>query len=43
MQVRDYSRYHLGSWDGTAKGHRHETVFPQDCQKAFDLGKRLVE
>ena len=26
----------------TAKRLRHETVFQQDCQKAFELGKRLV-
>ena len=43
MQVKDYGRYHLGGWDGDAKRLRHETVFQQDCQKAFDLGKRLVE
>ena len=42
MQVKDYNRYHLGGWDGIAKGLRHETVFPQDCQNAFELGRRLV-
>ena len=43
MQVKDYSRYHLASWDGDAKRIRHETVFPQECQKAFELGARLVQ
>lgn len=42
MQVKDYSRYHLGAFDADAKKLRHETVFPQDCQKAFDLGVQLA-
>ncbi len=42
MQVKDYSRYHLGRFDAEAKRFRNETVFPQDCQKAFDLGVRLA-
>ena len=42
MQVKDYSRYHLAGWDGDAKRLRHETVFPQDCRKAFDLGIRIA-
>ena len=41
MQVRDYSRYHLANFDAAAKRLRHETVFPQECQKAFELGRRL--
>ena len=42
MQVKDYSRYHLAGWDGDAKRLRHETVFPQDCRKAYELGVRLA-
>ena len=42
LQVKDYSRYHLGNFDAEAKQHRHETVFPQDCQRAFELGRELV-
>lgn len=43
MSFKDnYRRYHLASWDGDAKRLRHETVFPQDCQKAFELGVRLA-
>ncbi|MBR6470504.1 MAG: flavodoxin family protein [Victivallales bacterium] len=42
LQAKDYSRYHLGRFDAEAKRQRHETVFPQDCQKAFDLGIRLA-
>ena len=42
LQVKDYSRYHIASVDGDARKVRHETIFPQDCQKAFELGVRLV-
>ena len=42
MQVKDYSRYHLAGWDGDAKRLRHDTVFPQDCRKAYELGVRLA-
>ena len=42
MQVKDYSRYHLGAFNAEAKKLRHETVFPQDCQRAFDLGVQLA-
>jgi len=42
LQVKDYSRYHIASMDGDARKVRHETVFPQDCQKAFELGVRLA-
>ncbi len=42
MQVKDYGRYHLARWDGEAKRLRHETVFPEDCRKAFELGQRMA-
>ena len=42
LQVKDYSRYHLAGFDAGAKRRRHETVFPQDCQKAYELGVKLV-
>ena len=42
LQAKDYSRYHLGLWDADAKRQRHETVFPQDCQKAYELGVKLA-
>ena len=41
MQVKDYSRYHLAGFDAEAKRQRHETVFPEDCKKAFELGVKL--
>jgi len=39
---KDYSRYHPAGFDGEAKPLRHETVFPQDCKKAFEPGAKLV-
>ena len=42
MQVKDYSLYHLASWDGEAKRIRHETVFPEDCRRAYELGVKLA-
>ena len=42
LQVKDYSRYHLAGFDATAKQQRHETVFPQECRKAYELGVNLV-
>ena len=42
LQAKDYSRYHLGMFDAKEKQLRHETVFPQDCQKAYELGVRLA-
>ena len=42
LQAKDYSRYHLGMFDAAAKQQRHDTVFPQDCQKAYELGVRLA-
>ena len=42
LQVKDYGRYHLAGFDAEAKRLRHETVFPQDCQKAYELGVRLA-
>ncbi len=42
MQFADYSKILNTRFDPMKKKQRHEEVFPQDCQKAFDLGVRLV-
>lgn len=42
LQVEDYSRYHLGFFDGDERLRRRKDVFPEDCRKAFGLGKRIV-
>mgnify|MGYP000867882993 CR=1 FL=1 len=42
LQFDDYSQYAAGMFDAEAKRRRHEEVFPLDCQKAFELGARMV-
>lgn len=42
LQVKDYGKYHLASFDGKEKLLRRETVFPKDCRKAFELGVKLA-
>ena len=42
LQVKDYSRYNWTMFDPAHKKARHETVFPQDKQKAFNLGAQMV-
>ncbi len=43
LQLKDYSKtdWQWTLFDPQAKKERHETVFPQDCAKAFELGKKL--
>ena len=43
LQVNDYSRYNWTMFDPEAKKQRHETVFPQDKQKAFDFGAEMIK
>ncbi|MDQ1255218.1 MAG: hypothetical protein QG646_4497 [Euryarchaeota archaeon] len=42
-QFDDYSKYVSDRFDPSAKAKRREEVFPQDCEKAFEMGKRLVQ
>lgn len=42
LQFEDYSKYNTDMWDEKAKRERHKTVFPQELEKAFALGERLV-
>jgi len=41
-QFEDYSQYHAPLFDEKAKREKHETSFPQDLQKAYELGRKLV-
>ena len=41
-QFDDYSKYEADFFDVPAKLKRHEEIFPQELQNAFDLGTRLV-
>lgn len=42
-QFRDYSRYEANMFDEKVKAKYRDENFDKDLQKAYDLGKRLVE
>ena len=42
LQVNDYERYNWTKFDPDAKKQRHDTVFPEDKKKAFELGAKMV-
>lgn len=42
LQVEDYIKYHLGFFDSDERQQRRKIVFPEDCRKAFELGKRIA-
>jgi len=41
-QFDDYSKYAADMFDAAAKKRRHEEVFPVECRKAYEMGKRLA-
>ncbi len=45
LQLKDYSKtdWPWSYFDPEAKKARHETVFPEEMKKAFELGKALAE
>ena len=43
LQFDDYSKYVSSAFDPAAKAQRRKEVFPQDCQRAFELGVRLAK
>ena len=42
-QFVDYSKYNVDLFDEKEKAKVRDEQFPKDLEKAFDLGKRLVE
>ena len=44
LQVSDYSKldWEWSMFDPEGKHKRHETVFPRECSKIFEMGKELV-
>ena len=42
LQVPDYSRYRMASWDEAKKKAHHAEQFPKDLQAAYELGRRLA-
>ena len=42
LQVDDYSKYNMGSFNESHKRRVHQTEFPRDLEKAYSFGKQLV-
>jgi multimeric flavodoxin WrbA len=42
LQYDDYSQFESEIFDSKAKVSRHVEIFPKDCHRAFDLGKRMA-
>lgn len=42
-QFYDYSKYVSDLFDPVKKAERREEIFPIDCEKAFNMGTKLVE
>jgi multimeric flavodoxin WrbA len=42
-QFDEYSKYIADRFDPEEKAKRRAEVFPQDCEKAFDMGVRFVK
>jgi multimeric flavodoxin WrbA len=42
-QFDDYSKYVSDRFDPAEKAKRREEVFPQDCEKAFEMGAKFVK
>ena len=45
LQLKDYSKtdWEWSMFNPEAKKQRHETVFPQECQRAYELGALLAQ
>ncbi len=43
LQVSNYDRYDWTMFDPAAKQRRREEVFPKEMQKAYELGRDMVE
>ena len=41
-QFNDYSKYDVTMFDEKIKAEVRDKQFPIDCQKAFDLGIKLI-
>ena len=42
FQFNDYSLYDAELFDPAHKAAMRETLFPQDCTRAFELGKKIA-
>ena len=42
LQVADYSKYHMASFNEADRKRRRAEVFPKDCEIAYALGKSMA-
>jgi len=42
-QFEDYSKYYSSMFDPVKKKERYEKEFPQDCEKAYQMGASLIK
>jgi multimeric flavodoxin WrbA len=42
LQVNDYSKYHMATFNESDRKKRREEIFPLDCEKAYELGKSIA-
>jgi hypothetical protein len=42
LQYSDYDKYESARFDKKAKSKRHAEIFPEDCNRAFELGVRMT-
>ena len=43
LQVKDYSKFSMAGFNAEHKKAHHEKQFPLDLEKAWQMGKRLVQ
>ncbi len=43
LRVNDYSKYHFAGFNETERKERRKKVFPDDCRKAYELGKSIAK
>lgn len=43
LQVADYSKFNMGSFDEGIKKAAHEENFPKDLKNAYDIGKMICQ
>jgi multimeric flavodoxin WrbA len=43
LQVNDYSRYHMATFNEADKKKHREVVFPEECKRAYELGKSIMQ
>ncbi len=41
-QFDDYSKYAADMFDVDTRRRRHREIFPEDCRRAYEMGKRLA-